>query len=117
MLAVEPDRAGRYDCRVKKAESKQQNVQSPQGDTRRVMSKDGVPLARMRRRPSPLAFLLTGFALGAILGLLAAFFGGQGGNYTQGSSAGYFAALFGSLGALLGGVAFVFADKRAYRDR
>ena len=82
-----------------------------------VVSKQGVPLARVRRTPSVVAFLAAGFILGALAGLLLSVFGGEGGNYTPDSSAAYFFMLFGSLGALLGGVAYVIADGRAQRRR
>lgn len=96
--------------------AKKQTTQPQHEDTRKVMSKDGVPLARVRRTPSVLAFLITGFGLGAAAGLMVSIFGGEGGNYTENSSFGYFVALFGFLGLLLGGIAFAIVDKRAYKD-
>lgn len=80
-----------------------------------VLTQDGVPLARVNRAPRILPFLITGLVLGAVAGIVLAAVGGLGGNYTQVSTYGYFALLFGALGALLGGVAFAIADKRSQR--
>lgn len=85
-------------------------------DDRLVVSKDGVPLARVRRVPSLVAFLVTGFAIGAIAGLIVSVLT-AGGNYTDASSMGYFAMLLGGLGALLGAVAYVIADGRQKNSR
>lgn len=80
-------------------------------DNRLVVSKDGTPLAKVRRSPSVVAFLTAGFVVGAIVGAVLALGGGEG-NYTASSALGYFIVLFGGLGTLLGGVAFVLADRR-----
>ena len=69
----------------------------------------------MRRAPRVIPFLATGFVLGAVLGVVVSLGSGDGGNYTPTSATGYFFVLFGSLGALLGGVAFALADRRAAR--
>lgn len=77
------------------------------------MTKAGLPVARVRRAPRVMPFLLTGLFAGAILGLVLSLGGGEGGNYTVSSATGYFLVLFGALGTLLGGVAFVLADRRS----
>lgn len=84
-------------------------------DQRPVQGEDGIPLARVSRSPRILPFVLTGLVLGVVVGLVIAIAGGEGGNYTEGSTLGYFALLFGGIGALLGGVGFALADKRAQR--
>lgn len=76
------------------------------------MSAEGVPLARVRRAPKVWPFLVTGFVLGAIVGLVLSM-RGEGGNYEPASASGYMAVLFGGIGLLLGGVVFVFADRRS----
>ena len=77
------------------------------------MTRDGVPVARVRRAPRVMPFLATGALLGALLGLVISLDGGDGGNYTASSATGYLVVLCGALGTLLGGVAFVLADRRA----
>lgn len=81
-------------------------------DNRTVLSKDGIPLARVRRSPNAVAFLVTGFILGALVGLLIDIFGGQGGNYQAQSVTGYMLVFFGFLGTLLGGVVYLIVDKK-----
>jgi len=82
-------------------------------DERPAMNRDGVPLARVRRAPRVMPFLLTGAVIGALAGLFVSLDGGDGGNYTASSSTGYLVVLFGALGTLLGGLAFVVADRRS----
>lgn len=82
-------------------------------DERPAMNRDGVPLARVRRAPRVMPFLLTGAVIGALVGLFVSLDGGDGGNYTASSSTGYLVVLFGALGTLLGGLAFVVADRRS----
>ncbi|MBO1758368.1 MULTISPECIES: hypothetical protein [Dermacoccus] len=82
-------------------------------DERPAMNRDGVPLARVRRAPRVMPFLLTGAVIGALAGLFVSLDGGDGGNYTASSSTGYLVVLFAALGTLLGGLAFVVADRRS----
>ncbi|WP_131941640.1 hypothetical protein [Dermacoccus sp. SAI-028] len=82
-------------------------------DERPAMNRDGLPLARVRRAPRVMPFLLTGAVIGALAGLFVSLDGGDGGNYTASSSTGYLVVLFGALGTLLGGLAFVVADRRS----
>ena len=77
------------------------------------MNRDGLPLARVRRAPRVMPFLLTGAVIGALAGLFVSLDGGDGGNYTASSSTGYLVVLFAALGTLLGGLAFVVADRRS----
>ena len=57
-------------------------------DERPAMNRDGVPLARVRRAPRVMPFLLTGAVIGALAGLFVSLDGGDGGNYTASSSTG-----------------------------
>lgn len=86
--------------------------QSKPTRTAPAMNADGVPLARVRRAPKVWPFLVTGFVLGAVIGLVLSM-RAEGGNYEPASASGYMAVLFGGLGLLLGGVVFVVADRRA----
>ncbi|MFC6715363.1 hypothetical protein [Branchiibius cervicis] len=69
---------------------------------------------KVYRSPNIVAFLVTGAVIGIILGAIVGA-SGDSGDYTDWSAIGYLAVVFGSLGALLGGVAAVLADWWAHR--
>lgn len=72
----------------------------------------GVPVARTRRAPRPIPFLLSGFIIGGIIGW---FFGkgGDNGGYTDNAGASYLFLLFGVMGLAVGGIAFILFDRRS----
>lgn len=69
---------------------------------------------KVYRSPNIVAFLLTGAVIGIIAGAIIGALGDSG-DYTDWSAVGYLAVVFGSLGAMLGGVAAVLADWWAHR--
>ena len=71
-------------------------------------------LARVRRRPSIPAFLITGAVLGAIVGALFAQTTGNGG-YSASAGTAYVAVLFAIVGLVLGAIAIIYLDHRADR--
>jgi hypothetical protein len=67
---------------------------------------------RLRRAPRYRAFGLTGLVIGVILGAVLALSSPASGDYSAQTILGYFVAIFGLLGALLGCGAAVLLDRR-----
>ena len=72
-------------------------------------------LIPVRRRPNVLMFVLTGVVLGIIAAVVVANLPTDDANYSMMTTFGYFAAIFGLLGAMLGGIVGVLLDRRAGR--
>lgn len=68
---------------------------------------------RVRRAPLYRPFIATGFVLGAVLGVVLAVLGPDMEKFSRNAQAGYLGALFGLLGAALGGFVAVLLDRRA----
>ena len=71
-------------------------------------------LRPVRRAPNFAQFLISGAVVGIILGLWVGSRGGAG-DYSDTTAAGFFAVIFGGLGALLAGAVAVVLDKRSSR--
>ena len=67
---------------------------------------------RLRRAPRYGAFGFTGVLIGVVAGAVLALSFQATGDYSTQSILGYFVAIFGLFGALLGGAAAVFLDRR-----
>ncbi|WP_157508875.1 hypothetical protein [Luteipulveratus halotolerans] len=71
-------------------------------------------LRPVRRAPNFAQFLITGTVVGVLLGLWVGSRDGSGG-YSDTTAMGFFAVIFGGLGALLAGAIAVLIDKRSLR--
>ncbi|WP_431843505.1 hypothetical protein [Calidifontibacter indicus] len=71
-----------------------------------------VQLVPVRRRPNIIAFVLTGAVIGIIAAVVIANVSNGDGNYSVFTTFGYFAVIFGGLGALLGGLVGALLDRR-----
>jgi di/tricarboxylate transporter len=88
-------------------------VSDTQGQDAARQDEPGEPVRlRMRRAPKYRAFGLTGVIVGVVIGLVLAFSREAGADYSQQTIAGYFAASFGLVGALIGLGLAVVADRR-----
>lgn len=70
------------------------------------------PSYRMRRAPLYRPFILTGFGLGLVAGVILGVTGPDMAKYSTATQAGYLGVLFGLLGGVLGGVVAVLLERR-----
>ena len=68
---------------------------------------------RYRRAPRYRTFILTGFVVGAVAGVVLSLTGPDLQKYSSGAQAGYLGALLGLLGGALGGAVAVVAERRS----
>jgi hypothetical protein len=67
---------------------------------------------KVRRRPNFSAFLLTGGALGLLVGILLGLFGHADPRYDASAGVGLLGLIFAGMGLLVGGIIAVLIDKR-----
>jgi hypothetical protein len=89
--------------------------QTPPADERPASQESQEQQFRLRRAPRYRSFGITGVGIGVIVGLILAFSRPANDDYSAQTIAGYFAASFGLIGALIGLGAAVFAERRRKR--